>query len=853
MEVSHATTENQSAAVGVNGKAEEVTVSTDAEFMMTIAHGIYSNKALALIRELLCNARDGHAKAGHLDKPIIVTLTENLLVVRDHGTGIPNAIFAKTYMTFGKSTKRQDKKATGGFGVGTKVPWAVCDVFSARNFIDGLMTAYTIIKSDPTMDGKPTCTPVVSVPSTEPSGVEVSVPFPEKMFGDINKYLLYFADELSIPLVVNGTLHEPRGEFGYANLEMAEYGFVRLPRHPKTTIQPSPFYVRQGDVLYPIEMQDEFEDAYTLLEHLNTGNGGNPIAFLAEPDSIIPTLSRESLQYTDRTSGSIRELMKGALKVLADNVDAYSERTAEFFPTILRNGSTFISEMWENRFEPATHLQYAHREKLKDNKLSDTQNHMLMNNMMRWLNARTPYLETPKVTGKAFREDLLATLKTAFLDKLKTYSYYDHAKLVQVWEEKSRGWSKNPTYVKLLGQNVYEEIMFWRAEQQYNPDVVEVYFPRDDNFRYAANGNRTPTYFVALSELKDVDVKKEKLLINQEFLRETMYVSNTVVISTTPSTMIQRANQFLNGKPGYRNVFCSAGPGQLAGARCVRVKATLKPNEVDKLKAFYESWGYSVITLMEPTTDEREERQRLADERAALKAIPLPRLEELIRDNIPVHPLKEAKLKRRTLKGLLANPQYKGEPFYFILPRGKDLPYNMKTLEDYVRLVRFVGTDIQAVSTKPEILRVIKEGRKNLEDSLLEIAKWFYTQPGMHEKLFYRGTFFVTRANQNKYLTRYLFNRVPLQMTPEDTRIYEGLKALAGLFPTLSTYLRQRNEYYASACTPEAHYNAVFSKYAQDNFCDVHRALDAAYSTRPSRKRALARSILKTILKERPA
>lgn len=51
MEISHASTETQSAAVGINGKAEEVTVSTDAEFMMMIAHGIYSNKALALVEK----------------------------------------------------------------------------------------------------------------------------------------------------------------------------------------------------------------------------------------------------------------------------------------------------------------------------------------------------------------------------------------------------------------------------------------------------------------------------------------------------------------------------------------------------------------------------------------------------------------------------------------------------------------------------------------------------------------------------------------------------------------------------------------------------------------------------------
>jgi hypothetical protein len=850
MEVSHATSETQAVAIGINGQAEEVTVSTDAEFMMTIAHGIYSNKALALVRELLCNARDGHAKAGCMEKPIIITLTENLLVVRDHGTGIPNAIFAKTYMTFGKSTKRQDKAATGGFGVGTKVPWAVCDVFSGRNYIDGTMTAYSIVKSDPTMEGKPTCTPVMTIPSTEPSGVEVSVPFPEKMRDDIRNFILCFVEELGIPVMLNGSLQQPSGQ--YREEELRQHGFVRLPHHPKTVIQMSNFYVRQGDVIYPIESQDDFSDAYEMLSYLNPNAGREPILFMAEPDSIIPTLSRESLQYTDRTSGSIRDLMKKALQELADKVDEYAERTQTYFPAYLERRADFLQATWNHNFNAAGQLSEAHRHHIQMPTASRSQNDMLMNNMARWLSQRTPYLETKVTVGKKFREDFEAKLKGIFLDQLKKFTYMDHSRLVEIWNNEGLGsYNGDKEFKKKLLRNTYEEVMFFREEIRGNSDILEVYMPKTADFRNGLHASRVSTHFIEIMQLKDIDTKKENLFGSyNDWLHNALYAANTVVLSTTPTAMLQRAEETL--RENRDNVLAPRGPARLVGARCVRLKAGVKPHEIDKLVARYKAFGYDVITLLEPTKAELEERERLAAERAKLKEIPLPMLHSLIKDELPKTPYDEFKKRRRHIDGLVKDEAMKGEPLYYILPRGKDLSYNMKSFEDLCRLTKFVGTDILCVSTKPEIARVIKEGRRSLEDALLDFAKWFFHKPGIHEKLFYRGTFFVKRAAQDKFLTKLLFNRLPPQMDAEEERIYAGLKQLSGLFTELARYLRTKEELY-SACSPATHYKRLFSEYADSHFCDVHRALDKAYEAKPSPQRALARTILKTILKERPA
>ena len=846
MEISHASLETSVASLGIKGQAEEVTVSTDAEFMMMIAHGIYSNKALALIRELLCNARDGHMKAGWPDKPIIVTLTDNLLVIRDHGTGIPNAIFARTYMTFGQSTKRKDKLATGGFGVGTKVPWAVCDTFSARNWIDKTMTAYSIVKSDPKLGGKPSCTPVMTIPSIEPSGVEVSVPFPEKMHADVSRYLRHFADELGIPLIINGIPLATQKLEEIA--ELYERGFIYSSSHPKTVIQVSPFYVRQGDVIYPIEQQEEFKESWDILSNLRE-SGNDCFIFLAEPDSIIPTLSRESLQYTDRTILSIKKLMNKVLDELASNLDAYAERTEKHLPEYVSNSSKFVQQKWIGHHDILLDLRQCHAASLRDNNLSDSQNLLLHSNMKRWLAKHTPYLETKTVIARDFRYKMDNIVLGIFKEKLKQFKHLDQKRLLEVWGEAPNGWRKSDQFLKNVARDSYEEFMFWRAEIEANPDLIEVYISKSNSFQDVAYSSSISRNFLELTNLRNFDTRKEEFFVPHTTTYENHYVSKVVVISTNLITMLSRAKEKFRKETAIQSPFAAGDLAYLLGAKCLRVKATMKPPEINKLKKRIEDWGYTVLVLMEPTADELEERKRLAEERASSKKVKLPFLHELIQVSTwGLKPKEKLGLTKR-LAGISSNPALKGEPLYFVLSKGNCLPTEIRSIEQYADFVKFVGNDILCVSTKADTQKAIKAGRRNVETAFLELVMWFYKQPAIYEKLFYRNTFFASKAEENKYLAKYLFNRLPPKLTEQEEKMLAGIKQHGSMFPSVRQYLIARNRYFANCCTAEKHYETLFEKYAESHFCDVYRALEAAFLPEPSPQRVLARNILKSILK----
>ena len=81
--------------------------SNDAQLFKILRSQIYENKILAVVREYSCNALDAHIEAGVPDKPIEVTLPNNLnpyFTVRDFGKGLDDEGIFDIYATYGKST-----------------------------------------------------------------------------------------------------------------------------------------------------------------------------------------------------------------------------------------------------------------------------------------------------------------------------------------------------------------------------------------------------------------------------------------------------------------------------------------------------------------------------------------------------------------------------------------------------------------------------------------------------------------------------------------------------------------------------------------------------------------------------
>jgi hypothetical protein len=116
----------------------EMGVSDSAALMHIFSTTLYTYPKLATVREIICNGWDGHITAGCTDIPLQITITDEHIVIRDFGPGIPHEKIGPIYGVFGNSTKREDGTVTGGFGLGSKAPFSYTDNFEVVSYYGGI-------------------------------------------------------------------------------------------------------------------------------------------------------------------------------------------------------------------------------------------------------------------------------------------------------------------------------------------------------------------------------------------------------------------------------------------------------------------------------------------------------------------------------------------------------------------------------------------------------------------------------------------------------------------------------------------------------------------------------------------
>ena len=134
---------------------------------------MYSDKSLAVIRELLTNAWDSHIIANNTDTPIDVDLfytDDNTFRIRDYGTGISKEGM-KDYCTIYKSSKRNTNTQTGCFGIGSKVPFCIVDNYIVHSYYNGIKLSYLMSLSDVL----PKFVLLSEVETDEPNGLEIEI------------------------------------------------------------------------------------------------------------------------------------------------------------------------------------------------------------------------------------------------------------------------------------------------------------------------------------------------------------------------------------------------------------------------------------------------------------------------------------------------------------------------------------------------------------------------------------------------------------------------------------------------------------------------------------------------------
>jgi hypothetical protein len=308
MQVTHQNDHVTHVTIG-GGQSVNFGISDSPEFFQILSSTLYQDQKRAVIRETLCNAWDAHIAAGLSDKPIKVTLTPQAMTIQDFGTGIEKSMIGPIYGTYGASTKKNDGKQTGGFGLGCKAPFAYTDHFQVTSSHNGERTIYNMSKSSGESMGKPSITPIASFPTTE-SGIIVSVNIINRddahTFQQLIKNVAYAGEML---VEYNGVLLET------LPLSKAPHDFIITSRDFSYT--GDNLWVRYGNVVYPIPNHESYATDYNRISRLVNHFGNSDrwsekrsrIIFMAKPNSIAVTPSRESLSMQTHTIKTLGELL----------------------------------------------------------------------------------------------------------------------------------------------------------------------------------------------------------------------------------------------------------------------------------------------------------------------------------------------------------------------------------------------------------------------------------------------------------------------------------------------------------------------------------------------------------------
>jgi hypothetical protein len=267
----------------------------------------YSNKPVAICRELVANAVDAHTAAGTPDVPVEVWLANELdpvFRVRDHGIGMSHEFMMTRFMAYTDgSTKDGSNLMIGGFGIGSKSPFAYVDQYTIRSAHDGVVSVYSVFKDE---EGIPSIGLLAQGETTEANGVEVSFPVERDDFATFEaaafESLRYFTPLPVIHNAVAGAFNPPEYQSQGSGWGMRD--------------KAGPLNIIMGGVCYPVKTSN-------LPYELRYDNRLSPLLEYGL-DLTLPVgscgvaLSREALSYDEKTGNAIQQ----ALEDLIDEIVA---------------------------------------------------------------------------------------------------------------------------------------------------------------------------------------------------------------------------------------------------------------------------------------------------------------------------------------------------------------------------------------------------------------------------------------------------------------------------------------------------------------------------------------------------
>jgi hypothetical protein len=269
------------------------TIKATAKTFQILSNALYSDKPLAVVRELVCNAVDSHVAAGKRDVPVEVNLPSRInptLSIKDFGTGLDHDGIINVYTKFFESTKTESNDFVGQLGLGSKAPFSMFNTFSVEARHNGTKRVYTAYTNE---DGIPTIAQMGESTTDEQNGLTVSMSVKpddfDKFHNAAKRALMYVTPKPIVNGAEGFVVYEVKHGLSGTNWKMRESDYWAKMSGPA---------VVQGSVVYPIDgniiKEAGLSPAAQVIASLN-------VDFWMNIGSVEVAPSREQLSYTKST------------------------------------------------------------------------------------------------------------------------------------------------------------------------------------------------------------------------------------------------------------------------------------------------------------------------------------------------------------------------------------------------------------------------------------------------------------------------------------------------------------------------------------------------------------------------
>ena len=356
----HAGTHN----IEKSGNFEESKFSIEAssKAFFILSDGLYSNKILAVVRELSTNAYDSHVAANKKDVPFDVhlpTALEPFFFIRDYGTSMDHDDCMQLYTTYFRSTRNNSNDAVGCLGLGSKAPFAYADSFTVEAYLNGAKRVYNAYKDE---NGSPVFSLMHEDSTDEVDGIKVSI---QVNSGDVHRFI-----------------HEARKVYEFFNVKPKFLGEQLSFKKDVKILSGDNWYfsddhhdnlIIMGQIAYPVDSyqlisQDDNKDS----SFIQNSSGLRIYVNIGDVD-ITP--SRESLSYSKETKRNIKTVINN----IASEIAAKIETAIATQPTLFKARMKYvqISEQCATISNAIESLQQSimwNGQKLFDNIITDAVN-----------------------------------------------------------------------------------------------------------------------------------------------------------------------------------------------------------------------------------------------------------------------------------------------------------------------------------------------------------------------------------------------------------------------------------------------------------------------------------------------